>query len=214
MIMVHFFPIPCLVGMGLLVILLMRLRQQKQNPARLFFFSLFWIYLLILLDAVLFPLPLQSVSGPVLTRQNVLNTLSRVNFHFFYFGGHVSTGYIRTQILQNIFLTIPFGFGINFIARLRARDFLWLAAAVGLATELSQLLVSLIFVGGAYRGVDINDVLLNAAGVLLGYGLFRLFALGYLAITRKVRLEAKGLFGYIREVTVGQSALRLRDRVS
>ncbi len=85
---------------------------------------------------------------------------------------------------------------------------------MGLGTELSQLLVSLIFVGGPYRGVDINDVLLNVAGVLLGYGLFRLFALGYLAITKKVRLEAKGLFGYIREVAAGQSALRLKDPVS
>jgi glycopeptide antibiotics resistance protein len=28
-------------------------------------------------------------------------------------------------------------------------------------------------IGGAYRGVDINDVLLNAAGVLLGYAFFR-----------------------------------------
>ncbi len=81
MIMVHFFPIPCLVGMGLLVMLLMRLRQQRQNPARLFFYSLFWLYLLLLLDAVLFPLPLQSISGPVLTGKNILNTLARVNFH-------------------------------------------------------------------------------------------------------------------------------------
>ena len=46
------------------------------------------------------------------------------------------------------------------------------------ALETAQLGVSLL-IGAAYRSVDINDVLLNAAGVLLGYALFRGCAWGY-----------------------------------
>jgi len=37
--------------------------------------------------------------------------------------------------------------------------------------------------------VDVNDVLLNAVGVLLGYGIFRIFAWLYLMITRRFRIN-------------------------
>jgi glycopeptide antibiotics resistance protein len=51
----------------------------------------------------------------------------------------------------------------------------WRTALAGLtlsaSVELSQLAVSLLL-GYWYRMSDVDDVLLNVAGVLLGYGLF------------------------------------------
>ncbi len=173
--MIHFFPYPALVGLLILAGILIRLRQQKHNFMCLCATALFGLYLLILIDAVLFPIPSGIVTGEIVTRRNIANTLARANLHPGVFGVHVTQRYILRQILENLLMTVPFGFGICFFSRLRARDFLWLAVAVGGATELSQLLVSIFIVGGPYRGVDINDVLLNATGVLLGYGLFRLF---------------------------------------
>jgi len=76
---------------------------------------------------------------------------------------------------------------------------LFLAAGAGLVIETAQFLVSL-GIGGRYRGVDINDVLLNAAGVLIGYGLFRVFAWMYRALTVRLGILNRGLLAYIYEV--------------
>ena len=61
---------------------------------------------------------------------------------------------------------------MNFIRRLRRKDILWLSFAVGFGIEFVQLLMTLIL-SYPYRVVDINDVWLNAAGVLIGFGLFQ-----------------------------------------
>ena len=94
---------------------------------------------------------------------------------------------------------MPFGFGISFLARLKPKDFLWLAILVGLVFEGTQLVISFIFRSG-FRAVDINDVILNAAGVWLGYGLFRIFGYLYLYITKKFEVQHKFVFTYIYDV--------------
>ena len=172
--LLHFFPVPFLIGLAVLAGFWIHWFRRGRPPVYRLALPLFGLYLLLLIDAVVFPIPLHPGPGPVLTGQNISFTLSRVNLIHLDFGNPISQSYLFTQLVQNILLTVPFGFGINFLARLRARDFLWLAAATGCAAEASQLLVSIFIVGGLYRSVDINDVLLNAGGVLLGYGLFRI----------------------------------------
>lgn len=97
-------------------------------------------------------------------------------------------------------LTIPFGFGLPFIVRIRGWHYLWLAFAVGLTIELSQLVMSLI-VGFGYRAVDITDVLTNAAGVLIGYVFFCVFSWVYRTAVRLLRIQPRGLFGFIYTIT-------------
>jgi glycopeptide antibiotics resistance protein len=78
--------------------------------------------------------------------------------------------WLYLDIFQNILLTIPLGFGIGYF---RKPGFLkiWLwALGTGIALEGIQLLTKLVFV--SYRVVDINDAIMNALGVLIGYGLF------------------------------------------
>lgn len=94
---------------------------------------------------------------------------------------------------------MPFGFGVNFIGRFRRKDFLWLPFAVGFGIELSQLVMNFLL-RYPYRVVDITDALLNAAGVLIGYGFFRIFSGLYIAISTSIRVDHKGLFKYIQEI--------------
>ena len=54
--------------------------------------------------------------------------------------------------------------------------------AVGLGLELSQLAASLAF-QSSFHVADINDSILNAIGVLLGYAVFRILAWLYLTLT-------------------------------
>jgi glycopeptide antibiotics resistance protein len=48
---------------------------------------------------------------------------------------------------------------------------LLLGSGISLGIELGQLVLSLV-AGGFYRSVDIDDVILNTAGAMLGYGLY------------------------------------------
>ena len=102
-------------------------------------------------------------------------------------------------IYENILMTVPLGFGVSFIARLKSRNFLWLAVAVGLIIETAQFALDLA-TGIAYRTVDANDALFNAIGILLGYGMFAAFAWVYLAITHRFGIHHTGLLAYIHAV--------------
>ncbi len=80
-------------------------------------------------------------------------------------------------------MTIPFGLGISLFYPVRGRRILWLALETGLALEGAQLLIMLV-IGPNVHSVDINDVLLNALGVLLGYALYRAAAWGGLKLSK------------------------------
>ncbi len=75
------------------------------------------------------------------------------------------------EIAGNILLTIPFGFGICFLTSLRGKRLFTLALITGLTLEGVQLFIGLV-AGYYYHSVDINDVLLNALGVLVGSGMY------------------------------------------
>jgi glycopeptide antibiotics resistance protein len=147
------------------------LRVKKHNWLYCSVFVLFYLYLLVLIRITLFPVPLPGTLG---NRQTVSHILSRVNLIPFNFGRllELHPNIIRYEIGGNILLTVPFGLSFPFLVQVRNRMVLWIALTFGLSIKTAQLLVSLA-IGSAYRGVDINDVLFNAAGVLLGFLLFR-----------------------------------------
>jgi len=101
---------------------------------------------------------------------------------------HLSPRALLHQHGGNFLLLVPFTLvGPVLWPRLRA----WkMALAIGLGAsaviELLQFCLSLI-VGGFYRLVDIDDVILNTAGALAGYGLF----VGGRAVFRRARRGAQ-----------------------
>lgn len=141
--------------------------------------AVFGIYLLCALAPVLFPIYL---SGHTAEDMRSRPFEQFVNLNPFDIGHPDSYEFAMRVMLQNILLTIPFGFGMNFIAQVQPRQALWVAAVVGLSTEGLQLLISL-FVGYFHRALDANDVLMNALGVLVGYGVFRVLAWLYQRMT-------------------------------
>ena len=161
-----------LAGMGILFILLVFLRlRQKRSPVYLLGCAVFGLYLLLAVSQVLFPIPLPEATGG---REPAAAILAHVNLVPFNFGRLFESNatVITEQLLGNILLTLPFGFGLPFLARVTPRRMLWLALGVGLSTEAAQLAVSLL-IGAGYHSIDINDTLLNAVGVLVGYGLYQ-----------------------------------------
>jgi glycopeptide antibiotics resistance protein len=125
---------------------------------------------------------------------------SFINLIPFYFGEqHIFDDRDLIAFAQNILLTIPFGFGILFVSRLRPKDFLWLPLAIGFGIEAAQLIISLIL-KYPYRVIDINDTLLNALGVLVGYALFRILAWLFIKITPLLKQNPGKWLGFFQEV--------------
>lgn len=154
-------------------------RRLLQRLARIFIIVLFGLYLLLALNAVFLPISVPEDWPRNITAQATTWTLSRVNLIPFRFGQlfEASPGVIFWELVGNILLTVPFGFVLPFMTRIPARRIPVIALAVGLTLETAQLAFSLLGLRSSYgHTVDINDVLLNGLGVLLGYGLYRSFA--------------------------------------
>ncbi len=183
-----------------LAVLLIVLRFQKRSFSYLLFFLIFGVYLIGVVNVVIFPI---YVPDPNLAGQRIF--WSNVNLVLFYFGDCSIDSLCRDQILQNIILTIPFGFGVSFIAQLKARDFIWLSLAVGLGFEVTQFVVS----QGGFHSLDVNDVMLNTAGVLLGYGCFRVFGWLYIIGMQFFKIKPRWLFAYIYDA-VSDEGLKVR----
>ena len=85
------------------------------------------------------------------------------------------------QVWLNILLTVPFGFGLPFVVNVRAREVLVVGVLFSVGIELAQLLADALYLAGPTWSVDINDVLLNSLGVVIGYSVFRLTGTLYAA---------------------------------
>jgi glycopeptide antibiotics resistance protein len=200
----QFFPVPFLAGVGILFISMIFLNRKVSSPVPyrfcyLVFVFLFGLYLLDAARLTIFPIALPASFGD---RSSFSFILSRINLIPLNFGGmlSLSRGVIFENLAGNLILTLPFGFGIHFVSqrksRITAGQFLWLSFLPGLVVEFTQLVVSLM-VGVAYRGVDINDVLLNALGAWMGYAFFRIFAWLLIVFAGRKNLTPKGIVAYI-----------------
>ena len=198
----EFFPYPLLAGLIALAILLNFMRRNHSRTY-LIIFSLFWVYLLMVMAVTFFPIPLP---GPGQSRVSVGYILSKINFIPFNFGQmwHNYRIVIFLEIFGNILMTIPYGFGLPLLTHIRPKQFIWAAMAIGFTIETSQLIESLI-VRMSFRQVDINDFLLNTVGALIGYGLFQGFAWLYIAVYKNTKVKTKGMFAYLFKVADRQA---------
>jgi len=135
--------------------------------------ALFVLYLGWVAGATLFPLPagslvasLDAAGRGVSVGLTPLASIREV----------IATGTSFAQVWiigGNVLTLAPFGFLLPFAApRLATARRMALAAILfPLGIELSQLAVSLLL-GYSYRVTEVDDVLLNFVGVMLGYGAF------------------------------------------
>ena len=78
------------------------------------------------------------------------------------------------QLLGNVLMTIPFGVMILMLTKNHKWwRILIISIVFPLSIELTQLFIGLL-INNMYRTVDIDDVILNAFGVYIGYGIYKL----------------------------------------
>jgi glycopeptide antibiotics resistance protein len=175
-VLVRFFPLPLLAGLALLLGLLPILYRRTHRTGFLVGFSAFWLYLLAVCALTLFPLPLPASAE---TRAPLREILLRMNLIPLRYGTTpdgifgLSPRTAFWQLGGNVLLTLPYGLFLRGLFSARLRDLPALALAPGLGIEMAQCGFSLLL-GSNYRVVDINDVLLNTLGALIGYTIYRL----------------------------------------
>ena len=155
-----------------LVILLWYLRTRRGFTAgRLVAVTGFAVYLLGVSSYTIFPIRLDSEYIEVFRRQTRLldgvNLVPLKGWSLEYLTGVQGWG--------NLVLGMPWGFGYPVVmpaSGWRWRPVAKSGAVFAASIELAQLAISLAY-GFAYRVIDINDFLLNFAGVMLGYTLLR-----------------------------------------
>ncbi|GLY32289.1 hypothetical protein Kisp02_56540 [Kineosporia sp. NBRC 101731] len=144
-------------------------RRRGSGGRRLLAVGLFGGYLTVLALIILCPLPGERPPAAFFGEEAipVLQISTELDLR-----GLLSSG-LNDQNLQNLVLTVPFGFGLPFMVR---RGALWLTVAcllVGAGLEGSQALACWA-AGWSYRSIDVNDLITNDLGALLGLLLFAL----------------------------------------
>jgi glycopeptide antibiotics resistance protein len=130
----------CVIGLAVLfLVLLVIFWRRKHSLGYLFCLSIFSVYLLLAMDKVFFPI---WISDSYADAMKQVPFTANLNLIPFYFGPYGTLESSLVTLLQNVALTIPFGFGMNFLAHIRARRVIWLALAVGLGIEGTALSTS------------------------------------------------------------------------
>lgn len=126
-------------------------------------------YLLFLFTLTFFPFDGFSGSEPVDLRLQAFRTIN--------FALRKGPGTLQFAVLiGNLLAFVPLGMLLPAITRRRSFALVFVAAlGLSLVIEAGQLAVS-IALGFAYRSADVDDVIVNVCGALLGYAAYVLLA--------------------------------------
>ncbi len=148
----------------LFIILVLKIKYKKENM-NLIFLSIFYIYLCFVLKYTQFPIIIDEEMKNVIGQ----NIWRDANFIPFY---HIKNAFKTTFL--NTLMTIPFGFGLPFISKINVKKLLFLSLVFCFSLEFLQLMVALL-VGFTFRVLDINDIIFNFIGILIGYSMYHIF---------------------------------------
>lgn len=145
-----------------LILFLFLLFVRKKKKMYLFIFSCFFVYMCLLVSKTQFPI--YNLPG---MKQTVFQDMQLIPFVT------LTRDDVKTVVL-NIIMTIPFGFLVQLLKENSWKIMLLESVGLGVGIELCQLIIALI-IGSTTRIVDVNDVIFNAIGGIIGYLIFLLF---------------------------------------
>ena len=184
-----------LLGIILLLFIVFYLKNKKDKDLLyLFFFSVFYLYLLGVLKYTIFPIPIGSGMAEIMRRE--LKFSSGINLIPF------DINIVNEQVLYNILLTVPFGFGLPFLLNVTKIRLMIYGVSFCVVIESLQLIISL-FLGFPYRTIDINDVILNVFGVILGFMVFKVFGFLFKKMVNNLDIKKSPFLKYI-EITINK----------
>lgn len=166
--MLSYLPFGIIVGIIYLIVAAIIGYQRHIPISRQFLYLVLFVYLMGVIAVTLFPIPVsRQLIGPGSGSNNNL-----IPFHSIF--GMWLNNPDRLNALLNLFgnmmLFFPFGFLFPLIFKKLKRAYIIipLSIAGSLIIESSQFIISTI-IGYTYRSFDVDDLILNTAGAIIGW---------------------------------------------
>jgi glycopeptide antibiotics resistance protein len=155
-------------------ILFYLLGKRKFNPFSHLINIAFLLYIPWLMSLTIFPIPIDSrlIQSFIETNTEARNSFIPLQTISMSISGAIEQGYyfgFIKGILGNIIMMIPLGFYLPLIKpKLNSfRNILIVGVLAATSIEITQKVISLA-IGASYRSFDVDDIILNTIGVLLG----------------------------------------------
>ncbi|MDD3646620.1 MAG: VanZ family protein [Candidatus Gracilibacteria bacterium] len=149
---------------------------KKIKVEKIILTSIFYFYIISLLTVTIFPIPIQGLNEVGIYAGDNNNYIPFLSILDILINDNLGTIIKIKQIVGNIVLFLPMGFFIPLIWK--SKDYFKKALLIGLGfsfcIELLQYIISLIL-GFNYKVTDIDDILLNTLGFIIGFFLYKLF---------------------------------------
>ncbi|WP_413075818.1 MULTISPECIES: VanZ family protein [unclassified Shouchella] len=130
------------------------------------FFSIFYIYLLYVFRFTQLPIFIETNSEFLMSYSEIFQ------YNLIY----MPSIYEMTSPagILNILLFNPFGFGLGFLIKVNFKKIIFLGFSLSLLIELLQFL-NMMLTRLSYRTVNVNDLINNTLGAVIGFILFIIF---------------------------------------
>ncbi|SNX52619.1 VanZ family protein [Thermoanaerobacterium sp. RBIITD] len=176
-------------------------RKRQRSIGYILCLSVFFIYLLSVAHYTLFPIRLFQYNDLIKEGVDWKNGLNFIPFR------ELKYSYLLSiQGWGNVLITIPFGFGLPFIINVNLKSIIWKGILFSISIEFLQFLENIFYLSGyIVRSVDINDVILNALGVLLGYCLFCILSWLYIK-SMPSNEKVEGVWDHIHKVLIRENS--------
>lgn len=164
--MVIFFGYKGIVLSVIIFIILASLIKIKYKKDKYFFafFIIFYIYIVFVISKTQFPIYNTEFERLMIGPVRLGSGINLIPFK----------GALNMTSILNIIMTVPFGFGLPFLIKKSIKKTVIAGMLFSFMLEMTQLIVALV-VGYSFRKIDINDVIFNTLGCLVGYLIFMLF---------------------------------------
>lgn len=177
------------------IVAFLRLKKKK-SLIYLLFFTLFYVYLFKVLDYTLFQFQSLLLLKYFMPHLILRGQAAGKSLNLFPLVTLTSQD-LKTSLL-NILLMLPFGFGLPFITNFRMKKIVVIGSLFSIFIELLQLVTGLV-ANITFRIADINDVIFNTIGVVVGYILFSGFVYTFRRLSHKWKISANPFSRYIAE---------------
>lgn len=164
-------------------------KKYKKEKIYYVFSTIMFCYFMCVAKQTLFPIVIIDMPA------NIKGSINFIPFH---------NGINRTDIL-NLIMTIPLGIGIPFITKISdMKKMCLLGLFFGLGIETVQYLETFLTKGYSYRIIDINDVIFNFTGTVIGFLALYIFSQFF------IKLKEKNLNAFWRYVYKTCDSIRIK----
>lgn len=164
------FMIPLWLVVRFIILLIKKIMRKQIQVEREFTINFFAVYIILLVGITLFPITMYWVKQ----KYYVSPYIEFIPFKFLFESIHngVPINSITRNLLGNIFLTTPLGIFLPILWRNKfgkIRSIILFGLIISFSIEVLQYIEGIIFPSIYIRTSDINDIIFNTLGTILGY---------------------------------------------